>query len=350
MRTIYFYIATGFIVLLLSASCKRQIIIEKQFPSVQELKAHTIKINEILKFRTIHKLQDYVVLYDGRENVERFFYVYSYPGFKFLYSFGEKGNGPGEYLMPDPFKNTPGNCFSFRDHGKDIFATYLLTDTGGIMTYTGDLKPTNHDRFLMEINQVGDSLFLLKRQSPKWSRRELWNLYTKEIVDSIPNTFDLEKTMGKDYYTTFEDFLITSKNDRFALGYRFMDYLETGLIKNNTMIIEKSIGTKEPPEFYLYGQMGGRYLVKFLSNVMYYESITCGEKYIYALYANGPMGEIAFTHSSLIEIYSWEGEPVTILKLNKSLSDFFVDENIRTIYGINLEQSEDHIFEYKYED
>lgn len=355
MKRIFFCSVFNLSLLLLSVSCKKEVINEKNFPSIRELEANTLKINEIIKSRNMYKLKDYVIICDAQETADDFFYVYNYPEFKFLYSFGKRGHGPMEYLMPVPLKNTPDNYFSFRDHAGNKFVTYLLTDTASIITYTDVLKPTDNNQFLWEINQVDDSLFLLKRQSPKWSRRELWNLYTKEIIDSIPNSFDFEKTMGNDYYAIFEDFQIASKNDRFALGYLLMDFIEIGSIKNNTMTIEKSIGTKKSPEFYLYGQMGGKYGVKFLNNVMYYEGIKCGEKYIYALYANVPLGKyggilsLGATHSSCIEVYSWEGEPVTLLKLNNSLSDFFVDETTHTIYGINLENCEDCIFKYKYE-
>jgi hypothetical protein len=208
------------------------------------------------------------------------------------------------------------------------------------------------NRFLNEINQIGDSSFLLKREGAKFVRRELWNLYTKELIDSIPNTFGLEHVMGDNYYASYDAFYMESMNERFVQCYMFMDAIEIGLIKNNRIHIETHIGMKEPPEFHLMQKMGGRYGVAFLSNIMYYEGVSCGEKYIYALYANAPAGHFMLhpsDHSSLIEVYSWEGKPTVILKLNKSLQDFFVDESTKTIYGINPEACDDCIFEYKFE-
>jgi hypothetical protein len=256
--------------------------------------------------------------------------------------------------MPTAFRQTPGNYFSFCDTGRNLFATFLLTDTAAVLTFTGNMKlaETADNRFANEVNQVGDSLFLLKRQGARFLQSELWNLYTNEKIDSLPNLFDLKKNMGDDYYASFEEFYMSSRNERFVQCYLFMDVIDIGSIKNNSIRIEKHIGMENPPEFHLMQKTGGRYGVKFLSNIMYYESVACGEKYIYALYANTPAGHFMLhpsDHSSLVEVYSREGKPVTVLKLNKSLQSIFVDEEAKCIYGINPEASDDCIYEYKFE-
>ena len=56
-----------------------------------------------------------------------------------LYSFGHKGNGRNEYLMPTVIKNMPSNQFAFRDHATDNYATFLLTDSTAIL-----LNETKH--------------------------------------------------------------------------------------------------------------------------------------------------------------------------------------------------------------
>ena len=333
----------GMIVFLLTVSCKRQVVITKEFPSISELRANILKVNEVFKFGKIYKLKDYVVISDRAENVESFFYVYRYPNFEFLYSFGKKGNGPSTYLMPTPFNRTPDNYFSFRDHGKDIFATYLLTDTAAVLSCEGDMKPTEQYAFADEINQMADSLFI---------RKELWNIYTNEIMDTIPNIFDLEKTMGSDYHPNYDEFIMSSRNERFVQCYLFIDAIDIGSIRNNRIHMDKHIGMESPPEFHLTNKMGGRYGVAFLSNKMYYEGVSCGDKYVYALYANVAMGHFVVQpsdRSSLVEVYSWDGEPVALFKLNKSLQDFFVDEERKVMYGINGEACDDCIYEYQFE-
>ena len=329
-----------------SFSCNRTEKAVKHFPSVQDVKSVDIPVNEIIKFLWIYKLQDYVILQDGSANVDMFFYVYKYPGFQFLYSFAKKGQGPDEYLLPTVVTSTPGNYFSFRDHGKNILTTFQLSDTICKMIYSGSMSPEN-GLFFNGIDQVDDSLFLIKRENAKWTRRELINLYTKEIIDSIPNTFDLEKKLGKDYYTTFETTYITSNNKRFAYAYILMNLIEFGVIHNNKIIITNRVGIKRAPDFHLYGSSDGRN--NFNLNILHYHGLTCGDKYVYALYLNVPSGEIRKNeHSTQIEVYTWDGTPVALLKLNKNISHFVVDEERQMIIGFNYDISQDYLHTFKF--
>jgi len=329
-------------------SCKRTEEEVKNFPSIQEVNAIDIPINEVIKFLGIYKLQDYVILRNGYENTDMFFYVYKYPGFEFLYSFAKKGQGPDEYLLPIIVTSTPGNHFSFRDHGKSTFTTFHLSDTASTVVYSSSM-PSENGLFVSDINQVDDSLFLIKRENPKWTRRELINLYTKEIIDTIPNTFDLERKLGKDYYTTFETSYLTSNKKRFAYAYFIMNLIEFGVIQNNRIAFTKRVGIKKAPEFHLYGSSESKYSNNFLRNIIHYHGLTCGDKYVYALYVNVPMGDLYDNeHFAHIEVYSWDGTPVTLLKLDKNITNLVVDEERQMIIGFNYNISQDYLHAFKF--
>jgi len=329
-------------------SCTETEKIEKRFPLVQELKASKIPINEIIKLSEIYKLKDYIILGDGSENPSTFFYVYKNPGFQFLYSFARKGQGPEEYRSPNVIRNTPDNFFSFRDY--NTFNTYKLSDTTSTFMNSYRIPLLDRGFLLTGLNQVNDSLFLSKPQSSKQTRRELINLYTHEMIDYIPNTFNLEKKLGKDYYTIFEESSVVSNNKRFAYGYLFIDLIEFGSIKYNKIVITNRVGMKKPPNFHLYGagRQGGKYESNVLNNIVYYSDIRCGENYVYALYANAPMGDLKEEYASLVEVYTWDGSPVSLLKLDKDISSFVVNEEMQTIYGFNINKNEDYLYAFKF--
>lgn len=331
-------------------SCKDKDASVKTFSSSLFLRADSILINEVIKFGDIYKLDDYILIRDAYENNIDFFYVYSFPEFGFLYSFAKKGNGPDEYLMPTVIKNMPGNSFGFRDHFSDKIAIYEITDTLALLKNSFDVLPQSN-RFFWEINYINDSLFLLKNtDNNKWSRRELWNLKEKKIIDSIPNTFDLEKKLGKDYFSIFDDYWIASKNNKFVFGYFFIDLLELGTIENNKINIKQSIGAKTPPKFFLYKETrGGKYQHNVENNIVYNGFITCTNDYIYALYAGFSWGEQEEIHSQLIEVYDWNGGRQKLLKLDQAISHFIVDEESKTLYGFNTIDSEDFILRFRVE-
>lgn len=330
-------------------SCKENHSYVKKFPTTLEVSPTLIPINEIIKIESIYKLENYIVLRNADSNATYFFYVYSYPEFKFLYSFCPRGNGPEEFLMPTVIKSTLDNRFSFRDHATDQYTTFQLSDTSAVQIDTYYFKPDNN-RFFWEINYIKDNQYLLKRNNSKWSTRELWDFSAQKRMDSLPNTFDLAKKMGKSYYTEFDDIWISSCGEKMAFAYFFIDFIEAGTINNKKMNINISIGTKETPEFYVFkdGTLGGKYKYNVDYNIVYYESLYCTEHNIYALYAGIPWGDLEKYHSSTIEIYDWNGKPIKLLKLKQSICSFIVDEKQRLIYGFNPAINEDAILCYKY--
>ena len=345
-KKVVFIIALGCII-----SCNNKAVkVNKDFPIVQELKANLIPINEILKYGGIYKLKDYIVLRDVSETCKVFYYVYKYPEFQFLYTFANKGQGPNEHISASTVYDTPDNFITFRDQG-DKFFTYQLTDTSSNLIYSSIVKSDIDPSFLiMAHTQIDDDLYLGRIQNGKSSRQALICFKTKKIIHNIPSAFNLEKELGNKYYPTFDACLMTSNNKRFACGYRLMDLIEFGSIQNNQIVITNRVGIKKAPKFHLYGPgKPDGYDSNYLYNTVYYEDMICGEKYVYTLYANKPIGDLENGHSLMIEVYSWDGRSVALFKLDKSISKFIVDEELQTIYGYDFDNSEDFLYSFKYD-
>lgn len=347
MKTRYCF--WGIILFLLVTSCNNPEAYIKQFPEEQSLNADRIPINEIIKLGNIYKTKDYFIIRDIQTNAQYNFYVYSFPAFKFLYSFAPTGNGPEEYLMPTVVKNMPDNLFSFRDHATDKYVSYLLTDSCAIKKEEFYF-PGIDGRFFWEINYINPNQYIAKRNNSKLSTRELWNIKQKQLLDTLPNTFNLQADLGDDYYTEFDDVWITAYGNKFASAYFFIDRIELGEIKNNKLHATSAIGTNRPPKFYLFNQntWGSKYKYNVDNNIVHYEDLNCTESYIYGLHSGIPWGETEKIHSSAIEVYDWQGNPVKRLLLNQNISSLIVDETHKCIYGINPEQCEDAILKFCY--
>lgn len=338
---IYIYITSLY-------SCQNEQDITKQFPISIKIDPILISINEIIKIGGIYKSDNYIILRNIDQNAEYLFYAYSYPDFKFLYSFCPRGNGPEEYLMPSVIKNTPHDLFSFRDHATDQFATYQLSDSSALLINNFHFKP-DETHFFWEMNYIDKDIYLLKRNNSKSSYRELWNLSTKTRLCNISNTFNLEKEMGKEYYTEFDDVWISSNSNKMVFAYFFINRIEFGEIINNKMDIKNYIGANNHPRFHTFkkGKSGGKYEYNVDYNIVYYEFISCSKNYIYALFFNKPWGELDKDHSSIIEIYDWKSTPKKLVKLKQSISSFIIDKDEQTLYAINPDNYEDKILKYK---
>lgn len=343
----------GFFILCLALfpvlfSCNSNSKVEKSFGPARELRAEQIPISELLKINNIAIMDDYVVLQNSSEGVEDFFFVYTRSDVRFLYSFGKRGRGPSEYLMPSIIKNTPDNILGFRDHGTDNVVFYDISDTAAVLRGAKVFSSPDSDRFFWEINLIGDSLLLTKHQGYKRGLTELWNIRTQEIVDSIPNTFSrLPRKLGKAYYTIFDDYMIASCGHRLVRSYYLIDRIEFGEVSGDELRLISGTGATTVPEFHLYGHDSAtEYSID--RNIVYYENIYAGEENVYALYSGRRLDETDHAHSSLIEVYSWDGSPVELLHLDIPVAYFAVDEENRIIYGVNPEFSEEKILKYRY--
>lgn len=341
------YSALAVPVLLLSVSCTNSGQMEKHFDVVKEIKAEQVFISEILNPNNIIKLEDYIVLQNAVDAAVDVYYVYSCPELEFLYSFAHHGRGPEEYLMPSVIKNTSGNILGFKDHATDKVAFYGLSDTAAELVGDSKFQSPDYDRFFWEINLIDDSLFLVKHQGYKRGNKELWSLKSG-LKDCMPNTFKkLPDKLGDNYYTIFDDYLISANGDRFAIAYNFIDRIEIGEVRDGKIKIETALGAKRPPKFHLYGDdTETEFSVD--RNIVRYENLYAGEHCIYALYSGARLDDTEKNHSSVIEVYSWDGKPVQLLKLSTAVAYFAVDEKSRTIYGVNPEQSPDVILKFKY--
>lgn len=326
-------------------SCTDKSKAVKSFDVIKDLTAEQISVSEILNINNIIKLEDYIVLQNTGEGGNDFYFVYSYPDIRFLYSFAHSGRGPEEYLMPSVIKNTQGNVIGFKDHATDIIAFYELSDTAAQLMFSRTFKAPDINRFFWETNVIGDSLLLVKHQGYNTGARELWNLHSGTMVDSIGNSFPkLPHKMGKNYYTIFDDYLISASGSRFVVSYNFIDRLEIGEIKDGKIHLTASVGAKQPPKFHLYGD-DSRTEFSIDRNIVTYENVYAGKDYIYALYSGKRLDATEDDHSSSIEVYTWTGEPVQQLNLDIPVAYFAVDEKDRVIYAVNPEYM-DKILKY----
>ena len=333
---------------LLFVSCATEDKADKVFDVEKTAEAEYIPVNELLEINNIVKLDDYLILQNGSEGVEDFFFVYSYPEIEFLYSFAKRGRGPNEYFFPAVIKNTPGNILGFRDHATDKLAFYEVTDTCANLCNTIPFKSQDNFRFFWEITYVSDSLYLTKHQGYKTGATELWNIKTATLTDSLPNTFkNLPRELGKDYYTIFDDYFIAGNGNRFVLAYLMIDRIDFGIIDGGKMSIVSSVGTTSTPNFYLY-KRNETTEFNVDRNIVYYENLVAGDEYVYALYSGDRLDDTEKNHSSKIEIYDWEGTTRALLHLDVPVAWYTVDEDSRTIYAVSPTVPEESILKYSF--
>ncbi|MDE6076120.1 MAG: hypothetical protein K2G29_00155 [Muribaculaceae bacterium] len=326
------------------ASNQHQADLQKSFESEFNLSADSIAFDQILKAGNIYYAAPYILLNDVTQNANKHFYVYD-QNLKFLYSFCDTGQGDAECIMPSVVKGSSASEFIVRDHATDIFHTYVLNDSNAQYEKSFRLQKSNQYESLWEINKVTPNQFFVKGTTPRSIIRKLINSQTGATIDSIPPTFNLRESMGRDYYSEFDDLWMVSNGKDFANAYFFINRIEFGEIKDNRLHIVATIGTNTPPEFFLYTdeRLDGKYEYNVDYNTVYYEGLFGTEDKVYASYFGLPWGDIN-KHASIIESYLYSGQPCDLYNINVPLSSFVVVGN--RIIGINPDISDENFYIY----
>lgn len=319
-----------------------------QFPDNITLSADSIGMDVVIKPGTIYDVDPFIVVSDVSETRKSHYAVFD-KNLKYLYSFCDYGEAPEECLLPTVIKNGKSDTFIVRDHANDSFHCFELTDSCAIPGKVFHVKRSDLNESLWEINHVSGDKYLARCSSPKSSIRRLIDFSSGTVLDSLDQTFDLQKTMGDDYYTEFDDCWIVANGKHFACAYYFIDRIEFGVIDNDHLKINSFVGTDTPPDFYRYTdeELNGKYKYNVDYNPVCYEWLFTDGNDVYASYFGFPWGDID-RHSSVVEKFDFEGNPLLKMTLDVSLASFVVDDS--RIIGINPERSDDvfYIYEMRY--
>lgn len=101
------------------------VTIEQTIPEGDVLKGEVIPIDTAL-FRYAYRMRvqgDKAVIFD-LHNADYYFHVFSYPGFKYISSFGKRGEGPEEMLFAENVRFAGKNTVWVLDNGKNRMTRY----------------------------------------------------------------------------------------------------------------------------------------------------------------------------------------------------------------------------------
>lgn len=339
-------LALFFGIIVLTIGCKKQHDTADNAPVFKNeasLVADSTEIGVIIKVGSIFRVHPYIVVSDIEHADGAHFAVFN-DSLKYLYSFCDYGSGSDECLMPSVIKNMPENRFLVRDNSNDFYHSYILSDSGAIADTTFHIKEFGPYECVWEANYIDTDKYLIKGVKPKRTLRRLVTFTSQSVIDSLAPTFNLAETMGKDYYTEFDDFWMVANEDSFACAYYFINRIEFGYIKGDKIEISKYVGAATPPEFFPYTneELSGKYKYNVDYNPVYYEWLFGSAKNVYASYFGEPWGDID-KHSHIVEVYSYGGEPLVRYNLDVSVASFIVLDDKRII-GVNPNRSDDMFY------
>ena len=317
---------------------------EITFPVTEELQGRVIPIDSVF-FRYPYRLEvrgDRVVIED-LHGPDHFYHLFTYPDFRHLHSFGQRGEGPEEMQTVDDFRWN-GQTLWALDNIKSELVRWELNDSRDKMLRTElvkldkatfralDIVPYQNNSFLIP-NYSGDTRFCQVDRNGKLIKK--WG----EIPTERKN--DLQKYPYAFGYG-WRSFIDYSPNTgTLVAATQFGEVLEIWNVKNNTHKVLK--GKLGEPEFKILPE----YAIP--TGAIGHNDIQVTDRAIYVVYRGVSIKEEMLAHQKgkplpgggkTIRVFSLEGEPLKEYKLDHSVSGIWVMEEAGKLWAVDVNRDE----------
>ena len=322
---------------------------EIPFPMTQELQGQVIPLDSVF-FRYPYRLEvrgDRVVIED-LHGPEHFYHLFTYPEFRYLHSFGQRGEGPEEMRTVDDFRWN-GQTLWALDNIKSELVRWELNDTRDRMARTEcikldkatfralDIVPFQNNSFLIP-NYSGDTRFCQVNRNGKLIKK--WGEIPTERKDDLrkyPYAFGYG-------WRSFIDY--APKTGTLVAATQFGEVLEVWNVKKNTHKVMK--GKLGEPEFKILPE----YAIP--TGAVGHNDIQVTDCAIYVIYRGVSMKENMQARQKgkplpeggkTIRVFSLEGEPLKEYKLDHSVSGIWVMEEEGKMWALDV-NSDEPLVEY----
>ena len=317
---------------------------EITFPITEELKGCTIPIDSAM-FRYPYRLEvrkDRVVIED-LHGPDHYYHLFTYPDFRYLSSFGKRGEAPDEMQTVDDFFWNGQSLWALDNIKSELVRWELNKTRDGMIraerikldkaTFRAlDIVPFQNNSFLIP-NYSGDSRFCQVDRNGKLIKK--WGeipTERKEDLQKYPYAFGYG-------WRSFIDY--SPKTGTLVAATQFGEVLEIWNVKKDThQVLKGKLGEPEfeiRPEYAIPAGAVGHNDIQVTDRAIYviYRGVLLKEEY--QAYQKGkplPSG------GKTIRVFSLEGEPMKEYKLDHSVSGIWVMEEEGKMLALDVNSSE----------
>ena len=268
------------------------------------------------------------------------FIIFDYPAMTYVTEVGKYGNGPDEFIFGDIIPTTDPDCLCYlMEITRDKL--YKLTRKGEIVPYPYSFKrnSTSKENFKECIHNIGKDDFIYTDKSK--SGRSIFRSYPEgdSIVCKELYDLNIDKKI-KDPFLYVGNLAINGRKNRMVYAYKQYKKLKFMTI-DASIVKELNYKTSKLDEQTLHTALG------LDNSITHYCGITGGENFVYCVHSGRiPSDMDADWDYIYIEQYDWNGNPIKKYKLKDFFGKIYVDEERRTILGINPNH-DDPFIEFK---
>ena len=318
--------------------------IEMSFPNSENLHGKTIPIDTALfRYPYRYRVNADRVIIEDLHGLDYYFHLFTYPDFRYLSSFGQRGQGPEEMLTVDDCR-WDGNTFWGLDNIKSELVGWVFNEKRDRMVRKEQVKLDKatfraisfvfyKDNTILIPNYSGDTRFCEVDKNGRLMKK--WgNIPTdkSDMLKNKPNVF------GQGWASMID---FSLNNGVLVAATQLGEVLEVWNTKKNTYQILK--GKMGEPKFEIYQN----YAIP--SGCRGYNDIQITKDAIYAIFAgdsfkdlinNTRKGQYVPEGGKIVRVFSLEGKPLKEYKLDHSVSGIWVDEKLDIMWALDVNSDE----------
>ena len=323
---------------------------EIAFPMEEELQGRVIPIDSVF-FRYPYRLEAYGdrVVIEDLHGPDYFYHLFTYPDFRYLHSFGQRGEGPEEMQTVDDFYWN-GQTLWALDNIKSELVRWELNDSRDRMIRSERIKLDKATFRALSVVPFQDSTFLIPNYSgdSRFCQVDRTGKLVKKWGE-IPTDrqSDLQKYPYAFGYGWISFIDYSPKTGTLAAVTQFGEVLEVWNVKKNTHKVIK--GKLGEPEFEILPE----YAIP--SGVIGHNDIRVTDRAIYVIYRGVSMKEEMLAYQKgtplpaggrIIRVFSLDGKPLKQYKLDHSVCGIWVDEQEGKMWALDV-NSDEPLVEYR---
>lgn len=279
---------------------------------------------------------DLLVVFDNRDR-DSLFKVFELPDLNLKYSWGVKGNGPNE--LSDA----------------ELFYSSIICDKNGIELY-------NLDTNSLKVFKVNDETF---EQVEQKTLKYDFQLDALQQISKLSDSLYVGEIGWVDVGEPIENMFIALEPNNTSELFRFGKYPESALSsldkysRFKPLLLSKPDGTKlisffsRMDEGWIFNDKGEMLIKliiggKILDKEKYRLELSTTDDFIFVHYLAQEekyLLDKGLEYQPIIELWNWEGDLKSRLKLDKPVHFFTVSEKHQKLYGISMFVP-DRIYEY----
>lgn len=315
------------------------------FSEPATLKADSIAVNEILRPNGFFPSKNAVAVKTPDADM---FYVYKLPGFEFMYSWGKRGDGPGEFPSAVVEKTNGNGAMAVRTYrsGQRVCELYSIGKKG--MEKTASFADYGFDaNYSVAYVVVDDSLLIssfIGNDNDRTHTLKLMSVADGAVKDVLYDFYEYTIPFGQNPNIGRNNAHVSVYGRRMAIGYEEDGRIDIFDIDKHDRFVPVASTTDGP------GPQKSDFNPDVSTVNLRYTGLYTDSDYIYAVNMRTDMQELTQNRQTdaVLEVFDWKGRPVKAFRFDrKNVMPVFVDGPKKTVYAIVRGEDFDRIYTYK---